>query len=126
MVNNESKFETKTSDSACCGAAQERSARSEVINVMQGFSKALPLYVWLVALPQLISRICHPHLETQRITQHILTRVTSTYPHQACFSSFPRFYSPCKAGMLDDNPLFVQRDRKIDPCQSGQSNRSTS
>ena len=61
---------------------QERSARSEVINVMQGFSKTLPLYVWLVALPQLISRICHPHLETQRITQHILTRVTSAYPQQ--------------------------------------------
>ena len=89
MVKSDSEFEAKTSDSACCGAAQERSARSEVINVMQGFSKALPLYVWLVALPQLISRICHPHLETQRITQHILTRVTSTYPHQACFSSFP-------------------------------------
>lgn len=65
-----------------CDVAQERSARSEVINVMQGSSKTLPLYVWLVALPQLISRICHPHLETQRITQHILTRVTSSYPQQ--------------------------------------------
>ncbi|KAK9914842.1 hypothetical protein WJX75_001188 [Coccomyxa subellipsoidea] len=65
---------------------RERSARSEVINVMQGFSKTLPLYVWLVALPQLISRICHPHLETQRITQHILTRVTSAYPQQTLWA----------------------------------------
>jgi hypothetical protein len=63
-------------------ALQERSARSEVLNVMQAFSKTLPLYVWLVALPQLTSRICHPHIETQRITQHILTRVTANYPHQ--------------------------------------------
>lgn len=64
------------------GVVQERSARSEVVNVMQGCSKTLPLYVWLVALPQLTSRICHPHVETQRITQHILTRVTATYPQQ--------------------------------------------
>ena len=61
---------------------QERSARSEVINVMQDLSKRLPMYVWLVALSQLTSRICHPHVETQRITQHILTRVTAQFPHQ--------------------------------------------
>ena len=61
---------------------QERSARSEVINVMQDLSKRLPMYVWLTALSQLTSRICHPHVETQRITQHILTRVTAQFPHQ--------------------------------------------
>ncbi len=64
------------------GLVQERSARSEVINVMQDLSKRLPMYVWLVALSQLTSRICHPHVETQRITQHILTRVTAQFPHQ--------------------------------------------
>ena len=45
--------------------------------------RGLPPYVWLVALPQLTSRICHPHCETQRFTQHILTRVTQAFPHQA-------------------------------------------
>ena len=49
---------------------------------MQDLSKRLPMYVWLVALSQLTSRICHPHVETQRITQHILTRVTAQFPHQ--------------------------------------------
>ena len=51
---------------------------------MQDLSKRLPMYVWLVALSQLTSRICHPHVETQRITQHILTRVTAQFPQQVC------------------------------------------
>jgi hypothetical protein len=95
---------------------QERSARSEVINVMQGFSKTLPLYVWLVALPQLISRICHPHLETQRITQHILTRVTSAYPQQVCW------LSPL---VLVGTGLTccARRPRKWVPLESRQTNR---
>ena len=65
-------------------SAQERNARTAAINVMQDLGKHLPLYVWLVALPQLTSRVCHAHAETQRITQHILTRVTAAFPHQVC------------------------------------------
>lgn len=69
---------------------QERAARTEVINIMSGNIKTLPLYVWLVALPQLISRICHPHLDTQKMIQHLLTRVTGAYPHQVCLWSGSR------------------------------------
>lgn len=58
--------------------------RSEVYTVMQGLSKSLPMYVWLVALSQLTSRICHPHEETKHLTQHILTRVIAAFPHQVC------------------------------------------
>ncbi len=65
-------------------AVQERTARTEVINIMSSNTKTLPLYVWLVALPQLISRICHPHLDTQKMIQHLLTRVTGAYPQQVC------------------------------------------
>lgn len=54
---------------------------------MQRLAKDVPLYVWLVALPQLTSRICHPHHPTQDMTQHILTRLTGAYPQQV---SFPR------------------------------------
>ena len=50
-------------DLACAGALS-----AEVTNVMQDLSKRLPMYVWLMALSQLTSRICHPHMETQRIT----------------------------------------------------------
>ncbi|BDA43155.1 Serine/threonine-protein kinase ATR at C-terminar half [Coccomyxa sp. Obi] len=65
---------------------KERTARTEVINIMSGNIKTLPLYVWLVALPQLISRICHPHLDTQKMIQHLLTRVTGAYPHQTLWA----------------------------------------
>ena len=58
--------------------------------MMSGLIKALPLYVWLVALPQLTSRICHPHQETQGQIQHILTRLTCAYPQQVCHSAIQR------------------------------------
>ena len=61
---------------------QERTAQADVQLVMQRVVKELPLYVWLVALPQLTSRICHPHQPTQDMTQHILTRLTASYPQQ--------------------------------------------
>ena len=63
-------------------ALQERTAQADVQAVMQRLVKELPLYVWLVALPQLTSRICHPHQPTQDMTQHILTRLTASYPQQ--------------------------------------------
>ena len=65
------------------GRAQEGKARGAVQDIMGEMLRGLPPYVWLVALPQLTSRICHPHAETQRFTQHILTRVTQAFPHQA-------------------------------------------
>lgn len=63
---------------------QERAVRTEVYGVMQGLAKSLPMYVWLVVLSQLTSRICHPHEETKLLTQHILTRVMAAFPHQVC------------------------------------------
>ena len=56
--------------------------RTEVYTVMTGLAKSLPMYVWLVALSQLTSRICHPHDDTKHLTQHILTRVIGAFPHQ--------------------------------------------
>lgn len=49
---------------------------------MQTLGKDLPLYTWLVALPQLISRICHPNPDTSVLTQQILTRLLVKFPHQ--------------------------------------------
>ena len=62
---------------------QEGRARGAVVDIMREVLATLPLYVWLVALPQLTSRVCHPHAETQKFTQHVLTRVTQAFPHQA-------------------------------------------
>ena len=62
---------------------QERQAQTDVQAAMQKLSRELPQYAWLVALPQLTSRICHPHQPTQDMVQHILTRLTGSYPQQA-------------------------------------------
>ena len=42
----------------------------------------LPVYKWLVALPQLTSRICHPSSDVKTLTQEILKTVASTFPQQ--------------------------------------------
>ena len=66
----------------CLWCRQDRAVRTDVYTVMHGLAKSLPMYVWLVALSQLTSRICHPHDETKLLTQHILTRVIAAFPHQ--------------------------------------------
>jgi len=65
---------------------RERAARSEVLAGMQGLVKALPMRAWLPALPQLTSRVCHPHPETQGVARHLLTRVAAAYPHQSLWA----------------------------------------
>ncbi|KAK9842495.1 hypothetical protein WJX81_002719 [Elliptochloris bilobata] len=65
---------------------REDKARKLVQEIVCEAMRTLPLYVWLVALPQLTSRICHPHEPTQKLTQHILTRVTQAFPHQALWA----------------------------------------
>lgn len=57
---------------------------SEVNKTMAGLAKALPMYVWLVALPQLCSRLTHPHAECVKVTRNIITRVFMEYPQQVC------------------------------------------
>jgi len=55
-----------------------------VNKTMAGLAKALPMYVWLVALPQLCSRLTHPHAECVKVTRNIITRVFMEYPQQVC------------------------------------------
>ena len=49
---------------------------------MAALHKALPQYVWLVALPQLCSRMTHAHPDTAALTRSIITRVFVAYPQQ--------------------------------------------
>ena len=76
------RLRMSSTEAAQEGKREER-ARKQVTEIMRDALGTLPLYVWLVALPQLTSRICHPHAGTQKLTQHILTRVTQAFPHQA-------------------------------------------
>lgn len=49
---------------------------------MRRLTKELPACVWLVALPQLISRATHGHKATQQATRKIITNVFVHYPDQ--------------------------------------------
>lgn len=69
--------------SQCLHGVQEKGAQRSAANEMRSLVKTLPPYVWLVALPQLTSRICHPHRDTQTLMQHLLTRITAAFPQQA-------------------------------------------
>ena len=51
--------------------------------VMSENRNQIPRHVFYSALPQLISRIAHPHKVTQRITVDILKKVLVAYPKQA-------------------------------------------
>lgn len=68
----------------CCYVFQVKEAHRAVPSEIRALVKALPMYVWLIVLPQLTSRICHPNKLTQDLTHHLLTHITAAYPQQAC------------------------------------------
>ena len=65
---------------------KERTASTEVTNVSKELASKLPSTSWLLVLPQLISRICHPYSEVAEVIQSILVRVTQAFPHQVLWS----------------------------------------
>lgn len=48
----------------------------------------IPAYVFYTALPQMISRISHPHPEVWKQLSNCLTRIVSSHPSQALWSLF--------------------------------------
>lgn len=62
---------------------QGDAASSEMRAAMQEFRQALPLWVWITALPQLISRICHPDREASEFLQGLLVDLLLAFPDQA-------------------------------------------
>ena len=61
---------------------QMQAVGEEVQSTMKNLSKRLPWYVWLVSLPQLCSRMTHPHPETANLTSNTIARVFMEYPQQ--------------------------------------------
>lgn len=53
---------------------------------LQKYFERVPPYVFYHALPQLISRITHPHPEVWKQLCNILTRIASSHPSQALWS----------------------------------------
>jgi len=58
----------------------------KVLEFMSHFVKKAPQAVWLSALPQLISRVCHPHPDVLKFTMHILARTLHVYPNQVLWA----------------------------------------
>lgn len=67
---------------AAAPSAKDRECAAAVAALMQELARSVPLHVWLTALPQLTSRICHSDAEVAGVTRGIITRVTQVYPHQ--------------------------------------------
>lgn len=67
-------------------AGADREVEGAVMEVMRSFAKSVPMHCWLMALPQLISRICHRHQDVAIITRHIVTQVAVAYPQQALWA----------------------------------------
>merc|ERR1719353_2813391 len=87
----------------------------KVSELMLTFLKKVPQAVWLTALPQLISRICHPHSDVLKFTKHILSRTLHAYPDQVLWhlatvanSNVPQRRKEAK------RQLFLQFERLID------------
>lgn len=57
----------------------------------------LPSYVFLTAMPQLISRICHPNAEVQEILEAIIVSVLSLHPQQTLWHLIPVAKSTIKS-----------------------------
>lgn len=55
---------------------------AELNSSILALRKQLPSYVFLVALSQLSSRICHSHPTVARITRDIVQHVAEAYPNQ--------------------------------------------
>ena len=58
----------------------------KVFECISNFLKVAPQAVWLAALPQLISRICHPHEEVRKFIEHIISRTLHWYPNQVLWA----------------------------------------
>ena len=66
--------------------AKERKVATTATNSLKDFSQKLPLYTWLPALPQLTSRLCHPHAETRALIHELLHRLVRNFPNQVLWS----------------------------------------
>lgn len=59
---------------------------TRVLDVMKEIVRNLPTYQWLVVMPQLVSRICHPHSATATTVKYLLKRLLITYPQRTLWA----------------------------------------
>ncbi|KAI3426356.1 hypothetical protein D9Q98_008728 [Chlorella vulgaris] len=66
--------------------AAVEAACASIAAIVTGLAKHVPMHTWLAALPQLISRMCHPCKEVSELAKHIIVKITQAYPHQSLWS----------------------------------------
>ncbi|KAI1315377.1 serine/threonine-protein kinase M1 [Mortierella claussenii] len=54
-----------------------------VNKLMQNLASSLPMYMFLSAFPQIISRMCHKNADAFAVLQHIIVSVVLAFPDQA-------------------------------------------
>jgi len=53
----------------------EQAAHRQVVSIMRGLVRAVPPFKWLLVLPQLTSRVCHPQPDVAELVTSLLVRV---------------------------------------------------
>ena len=61
-------------------------AQEKAMHCMKQYAKSLPPSVWMTAMPQLISRICHDNREVAELIRLIITDAAAVYPHQVVWA----------------------------------------
>jgi hypothetical protein len=53
-----------------------QAATLSINSIMAHLAKSIPMHTWAAALPQLISRMCHPCKEVCEMAKQIIVRIT--------------------------------------------------
>lgn len=54
-----------------------------IFHHIEVYQERLPIFMWLTAFSQLVSRICHPSTEIQNTLCTILTKLIHAYPQHS-------------------------------------------
>ncbi|KAF2236726.1 hypothetical protein EV356DRAFT_530634 [Viridothelium virens] len=82
-VASEAQQSTRATDS---NHDQRQKVLDAIHRQLMKYCNRLPAFPFYTALPQLVSRISHPHPETWKVLQSIITKIISHHPQQAIWS----------------------------------------
>ncbi|XP_076632761.1 serine/threonine-protein kinase atr isoform X1 [Colletes latitarsis] len=80
-----------------------RDALLKMTKIMEVYQERLPIFMWLTAFSQLVSRICHPSMEVQNTLCTIVVKLIYAYPQHCLWmmasvinSSYPARQRRCQ------------------------------
>nr|XP_034192073.1 serine/threonine-protein kinase ATR [Osmia lignaria]XP_034192074.1 serine/threonine-protein kinase ATR [Osmia lignaria]XP_034192075.1 serine/threonine-protein kinase ATR [Osmia lignaria] len=80
-----------------------KDALLKMTKIMEVYQERLPIFMWLTAFSQLVSRICHPSTEVQNTLCTILAKLIHAYPQHSLWmmasvinSSYPARQKRCQ------------------------------